>query len=118
MIRRQTKNKERILALFQNEHLLTLGELEKKLRDVDSSTLYRNLKRFVEDGVLREVHLSEKQTHWELADDHAHFVCDVCDDIAMVDIPKDHVISQIPSGSRISHIDLTMRGVCKSCAKK
>lgn len=115
MQRRNTPNKERILAVLKNRHALTAQEVCEELPDVEVSTVYRNLDRFVTDGVLRKVFVGANAAAYELADDmHDHFVCDICSDVAAIETPASlHRV--LPQGAQVVEGGITVRGRCKKC---
>ena len=79
MQRRNTKNKDCILELFEKFHTLTAKQVSKKFPEMEFSTIYRNLERFIEDRVLKEVYTKSKTKTYELANClHDHFVCETC----------------------------------------
>jgi len=110
-----TKHKQAILASFEKAHLLSASELAEEL-SLDPSTVYRNLERFVEDGVLRKVHLDGREAQYEWAEHvHGHFVCDSCHGVEVVDLPSS-LKKLAPQGTRPTSLDLTLHGSCKRCA--
>jgi Fur family transcriptional regulator, ferric uptake regulator len=112
-----TANKQRILTLFSSVHALSAQDIKTKLPDMDPSIIYRNLERFVEDGILRTVTVDSGRTYYEPATciSHAHFVCDGCHAVAPlrdeVEVPK----RALPSGVRVTHTDIVVHGTCPAC---
>lgn len=119
MQRRNTQNKKRILTLFENAHTLTAQEVCHSLPGVEASTVYRNLERFVTDGVLRMVHVEPGSVAYELAEDtHDHFVCDDCNTIEPIHTRKTAFRSALPEGAQIQEGGVVVRGMCKECISK
>jgi len=116
MERRHTKHKKEILTLFQSTHLLTPANVQEQLPDLDPSTMYRNIKRFVEDGVLREVPI-DGVLYYECADmdEHGHFVCDSCQEVNAVTVSHQTFASYLPNGAIATKVDVTVHGICKKC---
>lgn len=116
MQRRMTKHKQEILHLFHTAHVLSAQEIVAQLPHIDTSTIYRNLERFVADGELRLVVLGTSEAKYELAEHatHGHFVCDSCGEIKSVHMP-DSLARSKPKGSQIAHIELTLHGRCAEC---
>ena len=115
MQRRMTKHKRDILACFAGEHLLSASELVDRL-GLDPSTVYRNLERFVADGVLRKVHLDGREAQYERAEHaHGHFVCDDCRSVEVVELPSS-LKKLAPRGTHPTSLDLTFHGSCTRCA--
>jgi Fe2+ or Zn2+ uptake regulation protein len=113
MQRRNTRNKEIILDTFKGKHALTVHEICELRPEIEGSTIYRNMKRFVEDGVLREVYTSHNATAYELAQntEHDHFVCEKCNNVELISIRKDTLKIPLPI------TDITVRGLCRNCKK-
>lgn len=116
-----------VLELFyNNNHALSMKDLESYLEDYDKVTLYRTINSFVEKGVLHripdksglarfglctEVCTPEKHHH-----DHVHFKCNICGhtnclsdfQVPIVDLP----------GYDISDSTLIINGICRQCKLK
>jgi Fe2+ or Zn2+ uptake regulation protein len=113
--RRNTKNKNYILDLFEKYHTLTAKEISERIPDAEKSTIYRNLKRFMSDKLLHEVHTNNKEKTYELSGHlHDHFICNDCDKIESINIKK--ILNDvIPSGSKIKKGGIVIYGICKKC---
>lgn len=117
MKRRRTKHKQAILDAFKEHHLLSAKELVEIITGADQSTIYRNLKRLEEDGVLRSVWLGSV-SKYELVEkhgDHDHFVCDDCNKAQSIFIDEEVVKPQLPTDGNFS---ITVHGRCSDCALK
>lgn len=116
MQRRNTRNKERVLNIFKNKHTLTVQELGVLLPEMDASTIYRNIERFVTDGVLREVHAHAEGAAYELTEGtHDHFVCDTCRTVLAMHV-QTHLMKKIlPSGALMRDGGVVVHGTCKRC---
>lgn len=113
MKRRSTKHKQAILKSFEKHHLLSAGELEKET-SADPSTIYRNLKRLEDDGVLRSVQI-DAITKYELADKHGahdHFICNSCQAVKTIFVDESSIKGELPTTGDLS---VTVRGVCDQC---
>jgi Fe2+ or Zn2+ uptake regulation protein len=118
MERRHTKHKENILGLFREHHILTAHNIRELLPTVDTSTIYRNLRHFVSDGILREVHAESGVVSYERADTrHDHFVCDSCNRIEEMDSCRSAVQNLVPSGACIVDGSVVVHGTCETCVK-
>ncbi len=118
MERRHTKHKENILNLFHKHHILTAHDIRKRLPAMDTSTVYRNLRQFVDDGVLREVHTESGIVSYERADArHDHFVCDSCSAVEEMRSCRRAVQDLVPSGARIADGSVVVHGTCRTCVK-
>lgn len=115
MRRRITTNKNRILTLFKKHHLLSAREICIKLGDIDKSIVYRNLKKFTDDGVLQQVSTDEGLKYEMNHDNHQHFFCTECGDILRIDIGIDRLKHSLPEGARASSWEVSVKGVCGEC---
>lgn len=111
-------------ALLLRQGPATAGELISDLEDVSLSevTVYRNLNRLAEDGLLKRVDTPERRRRFELASDvhqheHAHFVCESCGGVHCLEgdaSPAAQV--QLPEGFVVRAQRVVLHGVCSSCA--
>ena len=116
MNKRHTKNKDLLLEAFSKKHLLTLKELSELLPNIDFSTIYRNVKKFVEDGTVNEVNLNSETVAYELnKDSHDHFVCDNCNFVESVHLDSDSVQKKLPRGFKVSIGRNIIHGTCNKC---
>lgn len=116
MKRRQTRNKDRILNIFRNNHLLSVPDICNKL-GIEKSVVYRNVKRFVEDGTLKQVQGSRGVQYEMNEDNHQHFICVKCGKISCVDIDVKKMKSALPKGAQALAFDISVRGLCHQCAQ-
>jgi Fur family ferric uptake transcriptional regulator len=105
---------------FEVEQLLL--DLRQTARRVGKATVYRTLKLLVDCGIVREVHFSNKQVHYEHAygqDPHDHMVCTRCGRIVEFDA-ADVVRLRTVLSSRYGFYPLShrfqIRGLCENCA--
>lgn len=118
MQRRNTKNKNCILKLFEKFHTLTAKQISKKFPDMELSTIYRNLERFVEDKILKEVYTKSKTKTYELANClHDHFVCENCNlvESVKIQITWKKIISK---ELKIKEGGVVIYGTCQKCIYK
>ena len=88
---------------------------------ISLTTVYRNLRRLVADGRLRERMFGGVSRFDAHLEDHGHMVCAACG--AIVDIAADgralvqHFQSSAPAWA-VEHVDVELRGRCPACLKK
>lgn len=115
---KKSLKREQILNLFKSGNLFTANEICELLPEVDRATIYRNIHRFVESGVLREVNLKKGISSYELnikGDYHQHFICTDCEKVIPVEIDN-QIIEQIaPSGVKFEDFELNLKGKCTDC---
>ncbi len=115
--RRNTKNKKSILECFAKQHTITIKELSNLLPNIELSVIYRNIERFVDDGVLREIFVSQNIVAYELADDiHDHFICDNCHLITPLHLQTKLIKNMLPNNSVLNSGGIVVHGICGKCA--
>ncbi|MDG2424943.1 MAG: transcriptional repressor [Phycisphaerales bacterium] len=122
---RQTKQLEAIRTAFQTaERPLSIEELhELATRDVGTlglRTVYRAVRRLEEEGEIARVLVPGDSDRYELASvaskHHHHFHCTACDRYFDVHGCPGGLNKIIPNGFKLEHHDLTLSGLCSSCA--
>lgn len=106
---------------FEAEELLRL--MWQESNRVGKATVYRTLKLLVECGIVKEVHFSNKQVHYEHTygqDPHDHMVCRRCGRIIEFDAAEvvrlRTVISAKARFHALSH-RFQILGLCEVCEK-
>ena len=102
----------------------TLHEmLQKDNPDISLATVYRNLARFKNQGIITSIGAVNGIERFDArTDPHVHFVCSCCE--AVVDLPQmetpESLCSQVSNetGARIDSCQLIFTGVCSSCLHK
>jgi len=97
------------------------NELLKEYPAISLTTVYNNLSKFVEAGMLKELDIDPNKMRFDISlNSHDHFHCRVCDNV--YDIVYDASISvnnpQIKKnveGHRVDTVNINLKGVCKNC---
>ena len=90
-----------------------------KLPRVSLGTVYRNLQKLVGDKRLKVLTLGRSQRFDPMIDRHDHFICEKCNRVYDIVVKSgEKVLSpSLPRrGFRITSHQLTLYGICKSCA--
>lgn len=97
-------------------------ELKPEYPDLSLGTVYRNIKKFCDEGLVQSVGVIGGQEHFDgNINPHSHFVCEECG--AILDIhkaffsPQDKTEIGLELGFYISSEDLVFRGQCSKCKK-
>lgn len=117
---RNSKNRQRIISLFQKEHLLSAHQCYEKLKGIDLATVYRNLNQLTKLGLLKEVNIDKAENYFELASiDHQHIKCNLCGKVDAINISQAE-IKPLLKGLEysIDDIQLNITSRCGKCAKK
>lgn len=105
--------RDKVLAILEKEHLLSIADIRNKLSGVDFSTIFRNVEQLVSDRVIKKVIISKDIVLYETVEKHAHdhFVCNNCGTVESVHLPKKIALK----GKAI--VDVLIRGTCKKCVR-
>lgn len=115
-----------VLAAQPDRHLSAeeiAARVQQLLPQVNASTVYRTLELLVEDGLVLRTDLGESKSYFEPAHEHPHhhLVCERC---GRVDHVHDDVLAGVAervlerSGFAVGAREVTMHGVCRSCAPR
>jgi len=116
-MQRKSINREKIIDLFNKEHLLSAHACHKKLKDMDLATIYRNIKQLLKANVIKEVHINNSEQFYELnINSHQHLVCNNCGKIESIEIPETLIPNMLKSSTfKIENVQLNIIGKCKDC---
>ncbi|MCL2851831.1 MAG: transcriptional repressor [Defluviitaleaceae bacterium] len=98
-------------------------EIQKKHPIVGKSTIYRNLRQLVDDGVISQIVIDGVVRYDKKTGFHYHFICEVCGGIFDVEIDCDDKFADIimnKYGFKTNRHEIDFFGVCSNCtdAKK
>ncbi|HUS05207.1 MAG TPA: transcriptional repressor [Bryobacteraceae bacterium] len=95
-------------------------KVRRQIPSISLGTIYKNIKTFVDSGLLREVSLHHGSARLETnLEPHHHLVCLRCKTI--VDLDDDDVEpvrlkSDVPGGFRVQRYSVEVIGLCQDCA--
>lgn len=122
----KSKKREAILnALRETKVHPTAEWIYHKLKpdypDLSLGTVYRNLKKFCNEGTIRSVGVIHNQEHFDGdISSHSHLVCKNCEAIFDIESPSfnEEYISFIKNeqGFKIDDDELIFKGLCKKCS--
>lgn len=122
-MQRQTSQRAAIeLSLREAEHPLSLDELLQTARahapGLGIATVYRNLKRLVEEGIVVPVLLPDEPARYEQAGKghHHHFRCRLCQRVYDVHACMGDLNRLLPAGFRLEAHEILLFGTCSDCA--
>ncbi len=113
-------------AIFSTKEHFTTDQLFVRLAGfsckASRSTVYRTLGLLVEAGLLKEIHLSGEQVHYDPnfseKPDHAHIICTQCGCVQEVDdsslVKKVDAVSK-KYGFSVQNRFIKIEGICESC---
>ena len=123
MSRRSQKHDLVLEALSHSGGPMTANELWDQLRTESSgiglATVYRALKKGVDDGELVAVELQAGSVRYEMADldHHHHFLCSECDRAFDIEGCVGQVDRLVPSGFRVETHEILLYGECADCRR-
>jgi Fe2+ or Zn2+ uptake regulation protein len=84
------------------------------------STVYRNLLKFKEQGLVNELHFDESHHHYEAkaSAEHHHLKCLCCGRVIEFDYPlADHITTNVAlaKGFTITEAEVSLSGFCARC---
>jgi len=108
-------------ALFSAPGPVSAERLAAEAGSLEITTVYRNLERLEELGVVRHVHLGHGPGLYAIVgrEDREYLVCDVCDRVELVDPTRLDVVraairDEFGYEARFRHF--AIHGVCAQCA--
>ncbi|MBN1301625.1 MAG: transcriptional repressor [Melioribacteraceae bacterium] len=114
-----TKNRKLVLEkLLENRKPLTLNDIKNLCGEINFATIYRIVNLYLSLGIVNEVKLFDKQTHYELMgnDHHHHIICIKCGKIERLDLCIINKVQQLTDFQITSHI-MEFKGICPQCKK-
>lgn len=119
---RLTRQRQQILAVLaatrshpSAEEVLV--EVRRVLPGVSLGSIYRNLRRLKEAGLVREIVTAEGRRYDAVTSPHPHFVCERCSRV--YDLPEpvaaEALRRALPEGFAVSQIHLELKGTCSEC---
>lgn len=97
------------------------AQVKQDLPSISLATVYKNLKTFVNAGVLHEV--SPHHGSWRVDTSpkpHHHLVCTRCLSIPDIDADVIHPVRlrrRLAAGFKVEKFNIEVQGLCKACAK-
>nr|ADI23079.1 Fe2+/Zn2+ uptake regulation proteins [uncultured gamma proteobacterium HF0770_07M15] len=89
--------------------------------DISMATVYNCLDALVKHHLVKQVHLDRAATRYcPNMHEHAHFQCEDCagiSDFEGASKPRQSGF-KVPRGFKVTHSEVSMRGVCSDCAGK
>jgi len=94
-----------------------------KLPHLSLSTVYRNLQRFKEQGLIEELHFDENHHHYEVKppSEHHHLMCLGCGRVIEFDYPLSrHITRNVTEAKdfKVAKSEVHLSGYCPECQQK
>ena len=100
----------------------TFEQVRKEIPSISLATIYKNIKTFVEAGLLREMSTPDQTMRLDAnLESHHHLVCASCGTI--LDLSEDSVApvqinKTLPQGFRVESYSVSFLGLCGQCAPR
>lgn len=119
---KKTKVRLALLQHFMNmEHALSYNDLQAALvKEVDKSTLYRNLASFEQAGIIHSINDNSGIAKYAFGEpplqgsEHAHFVCECCETVYCME-ERAPLQLNVPKGFKTNKVQTILRGICADC---
>ena len=99
------------------------SDLKQEIPDLSMATVYRNLTKFRQEGLVQCVATVKGVERYDgNTDPHVHFICRHCD--AVIDLHEMHIPPQLIeqasgiTGGTIDTCTLSFSGLCRDCCQK
>ena len=92
--------------------------LLEKQSGVGVATVYRNLSKLAEAGIIRKITGLDGSSHYDSRiEPHYHFICDECGCIKDIELSELGFVQKTAflRDCKINTVDITLRGYCKFC---
>lgn len=93
--------------------------VKKQEQSIGIATIYRNLKKLVDGGMLRELKLEKQGVRYDLVEhEHYHFICDTCgtiENFVIDELKNINPLVEKTTHGLITSKDLMFHGICHKC---
>src|SRR6056297_1973692 len=103
------------------QHAQSYNDLQEAfVKEIDKSTLYRNLASFEKAGIIHSINDHSGIAKYAFGEipqkgkEHAHFVCDSCETVYCMGefVP---LAPNVPQGFKTNTVQTILRGTCADC---
>ena len=107
-----------LTVLEKQKYPVDVSSLVKKL-DVNKTTVYRQLEKYIAEGKIIEVELGDGKKRYELKslDHHHHLICNTCGKLEDIEFDESQIMKQVGSKTKfkIEKHSLEFFGICAEC---
>ena len=119
---RHTKQECLILDIINNSYSHptaydVYNECVKKIPNISLGTVYRNLNKLVELGMIQRLDVPHNMVKYDKKISHDHFICMECSKVIDLD-RSDISYNDDILGNKIVDCIIRYDGICKDCIKK
>ncbi|MEM7388105.1 MAG: transcriptional repressor, partial [Verrucomicrobiota bacterium] len=94
-------------------------QVQEDMPTISLATVYNCLETLAQCGLVKQVNMDREPSRFcANLKEHAHFHCQSCHEVVDVDFDRPDIdrLFQLPGGSQLDRVDVTIKGTCKSCA--
>lgn len=93
--------------------------VKHRMPSISLATVYNCLETLVQCGLVVQVNLERAPTRYcPNLREHGHFFCERCGSVVDVELsPNDSARWNIPDGFIVTHQEISLKGICKTCAE-
>ena len=93
---------------------LSAKSIHERLPEIDKVTIYRNLDRFVSEGVVKALNFGGTETLYEYQNHpHHHAVCTDCDKVIHFTAEDEKIKKLLGlTNFKVTELEVTVRGIC------
>ena len=125
---KQFKKRNAILECLRHTDVHPSAEtlhqmLQKEHPDISLATVYRNLARFKNEGIITSIGSVNGIERFDaITEPHVHFICTCCSRV--VDLPQMEIPDSLcrlvsdETGAQVEGCQLAFTGLCRECRKK
>lgn len=121
---RNTDQQRLIRALFvRSRRPLNASEVHalarRKQPGIGIATVYRSVRRMLEEGALSLVAIAGETAYYEMAgnEHHHYFHCCYCRKVYVIEACPEVIAELTPPGFVHEHHDIVLHGYCRACSK-
>lgn len=108
-IRLTVAREELLTMLIEQNKPICYEDIKNKIK-MDKATFYRNIAKFVDEGIVNSFESNDKKSYFEFKlDTHPHFICNYCNKIKCIDALEPIIIDKLIVESVI------LKGRCEDC---
>lgn len=92
------------------------SDLVNDMPTLSKTTVYNTLKLFIDSGITSTVTIEDNEVRYDaIMEEHAHFKCDVCENIYDVEIDVSTLKFKKSKTFEVNKTNIYLRGKCNKC---
>ena len=124
---RMTKQRREVYeVLMQHRNHPTASEVfmyaKEHMPSISLATVYNCLETLTHAGLVKQVNVDREPSRYcANLQEHGHFHCSSCGEISDIDFKpgcKANQLTKLPAGTVVDQLDISIKGVCPTCARK